>query len=35
LAFSGVIAMEAEKINAITRRLADVEGRTLELRRYL
>jgi len=27
--------MEAEKINAITRRLADVEGRTLELRRYL
>jgi len=27
--------MEAEKINAITRRLADVEGRTMELRRYL
>jgi len=27
--------MEAEKINAITRRLADVEGRTLQLRRYL
>jgi len=27
--------MEAEKINAITRRLADVEGRTSELRRYL
>jgi len=27
--------MEAEKINAITRRLADVEGRTTELRRYL
>ena len=34
-AFSGAIAMEAEKINAITRRLADVEGRTMELRRYL
>jgi len=27
--------MEAEKINAITRRLADGEGRTMELRRYL
>ena len=35
LTFSGVPAMEAEKINAITRRLADVEGRTSELRRYL
>jgi hypothetical protein len=33
--FSGAPAMEAEKINAITRRLADVEGRTSELRRYL
>jgi len=27
--------MEAEKINAIARRLADIEGRAAELRRYL
>jgi len=27
--------MEAEKINAIARRLSDVEGRAAELRRYL
>jgi hypothetical protein len=35
LAFSGVILMEAEKINAIARRLTDVESRAAELRRYL
>jgi hypothetical protein len=29
------IPMEAEKINAIARRLADVESRASELRRYL
>jgi hypothetical protein len=28
-------AMEAEQINAIARRLSDVEGRAAELRRYL
>jgi hypothetical protein len=27
--------MEAEQINAIARRLSDVEGRAAELRRYL
>jgi hypothetical protein len=27
--------MEAERLNAIVRRLADVEGRAAELRRYL
>lgn len=28
-------AMEAERINAIVRRLSDVEGRAAELRRFL
>jgi hypothetical protein len=27
--------MEAEQVNAIARRLSDVEGRAAELRRYL
>jgi hypothetical protein len=27
--------MEAERVNAIARRIADVEARTTELRRYL
>ena len=31
----GTESMEAEQVNAIARRLSDVEGRAAELRRYL
>jgi len=33
--FSGVITMEAERINAIASSLADLNVRAAELRRYL
>jgi hypothetical protein len=33
--FSRASAMEAERINALSNTLADLTGRTAELRRYL